>query len=412
VEPVERRLQSTTLLNQRTIPIYFNNVNSHSNTTYKEDEEDRNESWRRLQQLLKKSALESHHQTEQQQNQQQQHAPLLPRWTQDVVANYGSNPIILGLESCSMYQQLVPRQHHRVIAPAGLFHTGTNLLMTLLEDHCRFSSSEYGNTDRTTHQGLHAQVPWGKHHPAFFRDGSSGGGVSTTPLHHEDDHHHDAMSPPHQVVLPVVMISHPYEWMKHMCQQPVTANWNVPQHPSKPCPYVVRGRHQHHIPVQVQYGRNNNNITIVYESMAHLWNQWNRGYYDTRAYPRLMIRYEDLLFYPDQVIPTVCQCAGGTYSSYHNPTTTTTSTTTTRNDDGVRNDTTTPLESVAQTRILFRFTAQNVEDETLEMTTSLEDAWRRYGKTPTLMNISTEEDILFMQRILDKDMLRAFHYKI
>ena len=58
--------------------------------------------------------------------------------------------------------------------------------------------------------------------------------------------------------------------------------------------------------VTVTYG----NGDKKYDSIAHLWNKWHEGYHDAK-FPRLMIRYEDLLFYTKQTITQICDCVGG-----------------------------------------------------------------------------------------------------
>lgn len=58
----------------------------------------------------------------------------MPPWSQ-IVDNYGDEPVILGLERCEAYRNMVPEKN-RFIGPAGLFSTGTNLLNSLLMKNC------------------------------------------------------------------------------------------------------------------------------------------------------------------------------------------------------------------------------------------------------------------------------------
>ena len=56
---------------------------------------------------------------------------------------------------------------------------------------------------------------------------------------------------------------------------------------------------------------------IYLDSLAHFWKSWYQEYFDTidgreNDYPRLMIRLEDLVFYPQLVLKTICDCVGGT----------------------------------------------------------------------------------------------------
>lgn len=59
------------------------------------------------------------------------------------------------------------------------------------------------------------------------------------------------------------------------------------------------------------------NVTVRYavfdqhhESLVHFWNDWYRDYVKA-PFPRLIVRFEDLIFHPKSVIKAVCECAGG-----------------------------------------------------------------------------------------------------
>ena len=52
-------------------------------------------------------------------------------------------------------------------------------------------------------------------------------------------------------------------------------------------------------------------VRYDYDSLAHLWSEWNRAYADLAAdVPRLVVRYEDLLFDTERTMATICACAG------------------------------------------------------------------------------------------------------
>jgi len=63
----------------------------------------------------------------------------------------------------------------------------------------------------------------------------------------------------------------------------------------------------HHFPVRVKY----KNFTRHHFSLVHLYNEWYQEYLDLLDYPRIFVRMEDLLFFPDEVVPQICECAGG-----------------------------------------------------------------------------------------------------
>jgi hypothetical protein len=59
------------------------------------------------------------------------------------------------------------------------------------------------------------------------------------------------------------------------------------------------------------------NVTVEYAqfsrqhaTLAEFWNDWNRAYVEA-SFPRLMVRFEDIVFHPKQITRTVCECAGG-----------------------------------------------------------------------------------------------------
>lgn len=60
------------------------------------------------------------------------------------------------------------------------------------------------------------------------------------------------------------------------------------------------------IPVKLVY----KNVTTQYESLAHMWKEWYQEYFDAE-YPRLMIRLEDLVFHPYELLSSVCKCVDG-----------------------------------------------------------------------------------------------------
>lgn len=67
------------------------------------------------------------------------------------------------------------------------------------------------------------------------------------------------------------------------------------------------------IPVRIKFKTTN----IYQESLVHFWKSWYQEYWDTiddrtNNFPRLMIRLEDLVFFPQMILKTVCDCVGGT----------------------------------------------------------------------------------------------------
>lgn len=66
----------------------------------------------------------------------------------------------------------------------------------------------------------------------------------------------------------------------------------------------------------IQFGsltnRTNHTIKTRYDSVAHLYQEWYRPYYQQTSYPAVMVRMEDLVFQPKEVVTALCQCVGGT----------------------------------------------------------------------------------------------------
>ena len=112
----------------------------------------------------------------------------LPSWS-SLQTLYGDldQPIIIGLETCAMYQQQVPPSQ-RYTAVAGMFNTGTNAM----EFHLRTNIPAVRHT---------WQVPWGKHRMPFVRLSHVAPGMDQ-----ENQ----------QQVLPIVMIRDPFHWMQSM----------------------------------------------------------------------------------------------------------------------------------------------------------------------------------------------------
>jgi len=140
--------------------------------------------------------------------------------------------------------------------------------------------------------GMNWHVPWGKHNPVSWRfhnvAHAAGKGVA------QGD------------VLPVVTIKDPYSWFGSMCRHSYAANWPH----QKKCPSLVNGG-GNAVPVKVRFSGNANG-TVAYESLADVWNTWYNNYKNVK-FPRLIVRFEDLLYRPEEVIRASCRCAGGDF---------------------------------------------------------------------------------------------------
>ena len=229
----------------------------------------------------------------------------LPKWS-DITSMYGPKPIIYGLDTCEKFQSTF-KPEERFIGPAGIFNTGTNLLAELLKANCEIpgAAPEHPYTRDKTAPGMRFQVPWGKHNP-----------VNSFRLHNvaitEGKQRIDQTA-----VLPVVTTKDPYGWFGSMCRHQYAARWPHRGH----CPNLVLDDTERRmggkdngidggVPVTVGYGPTQTNMSH-YDSLAGLWNEWYGDYFDITEYPRLIVRFEDVMISPKEVVTKVCECGGG-----------------------------------------------------------------------------------------------------
>jgi hypothetical protein len=240
----------------------------------------------------------------------------VPTWDQILTNLYPTNknkvnisgPIIHGLETCQAFQAVTSSNpSQRRIAPAGIFNTGTNYLSVLLEYNCQNPhrvSKFHGNAKRG--HGNEWEVLWGKHTPAHYR-----GNYYKNEKHNFDVHE----------VLPAVLVRNPYGWMKSMCRNSYSASWAGKDN-LEMCPELKMNGSWNEVNVKFGPG------STHHKSLAHMWNDWYGEYFYnnysmndpaaagrssnvTAPFPRLIIRFEDIIFFPYEVTKQICECAGG-----------------------------------------------------------------------------------------------------
>ncbi|KAI2502865.1 hypothetical protein MHU86_11612 [Fragilaria crotonensis] len=287
----------------------------------------------------------------------------LPTWN-DIVQNIGSAPRIYGLDQCERYRAKVPARK-RFIGGAGMFNSGTNLLVQLLGENCKIpervkyygwnETVEKWRMDPTAAHGILWQVPWGKHTPARKR------------LHYTID---DFFKKKKKSVLPIVAIRHPYTWMASMCRHSYGARW---QHPAT-CPHLVVSAESMK-PVNVRVAND------TYDSLAHLWNDWYHEYWKDAKFPFLMVRNEDLIFHAENVTTQVCQCAGGV----------------------IRTDQ--PFSHCVKSA--KEFLSKVVRKDRTDMV----GAWINYGKKHPIRGGFDKRDYLAARLFLDGELMQTFGYR-
>ena len=215
----------------------------------------------------------------------------------DSIPDFYGKPAILGLERCAAFRETT--SEFRRAATAGLFNTGTNLLTNLVRKNCVVDKAcpekmpqkqKMAMMARGECIGYPFQVPWGKHNPLHFRG-----------RHVVDrlDHFNNSE------VLPAVLVKDPLTWARSMCRTPYAARFGR----GSCCPSPLdpsRLRAMRNVTVNFKKG-------FPMERYAHLldfWNSWYAAYFNTKI-PRLIVRYEDLLFAPKRTVRAVCECVGG-----------------------------------------------------------------------------------------------------
>jgi len=211
----------------------------------------------------------------------------LPTWSK-VQNLYGTAPVIIGLDSCPRFQPQ-PDWSMAFFGIGGFFNTGTNLLAELLIQNCELSERMklYGEKSK----GMRWQVPWGKHTPIQYR------------TKHVTDTDVDV---PLDNSFPMITIRDPYRWLGSMCRHTYSARW---RHTEDNCPNLKLPNGKKN-PVNVKYKEE----PVIYDSLPELYNTWYNDFLSQDKYgdfPRVFVRFEDLMFYGKNVTETLCRCGGG-----------------------------------------------------------------------------------------------------
>lgn len=118
-------------------------------------------------------------------------------------------------------------------------------------------------------------------------------------------------------IFPAVTIRDPAAWMHSMCRHEYAMEW---PHDERHCPNLVPTAtdaeldptfllddHDSNIPIEIQYA----DFLQPHDSLIHHWNEWYTAYAQA-PFPRVLVRFEDLIFHARAVTTAVCECAGGT----------------------------------------------------------------------------------------------------
>lgn len=195
------------------------------------------------------------------------------------------HPIVHGLETCEQYRETVPLQQ-RISSAAGLFNTGTNALKNAMMQNLISIKVPY-------------QIPWGKHRTADKRF------INVAPRLHGMNQ---------SAVLPIVILRDPYSWMQSMCRHPYATKWlhrgrcpNLVPQPQDFQQFRLLPKHAATFNVTIIF---NKTVDVQHwDSLVDLWSSWYRQYWEA-SFPRVMIRFEDLLLHSDDLMSILADCLG------------------------------------------------------------------------------------------------------
>jgi hypothetical protein len=151
--------------------------------------------------------------------------PKLAPWS-DVMELYGSQPVVMGMETCARYRQSAMAYNNNnnntplvgFIRVAGLYNTGTNALQTTLQRNLYRLSFSTNHAQQHAATAKHVpllQVPWGKHLPVKYKY------QNVHPVFHQQQQQqqqkrNDGIVKNPGLVLPIVLVRDPYQWAQSM----------------------------------------------------------------------------------------------------------------------------------------------------------------------------------------------------
>lgn len=220
--------------------------------------------------------------------------------------------LVAGRETCAKFRRSIPPGQQAYLGVAGLFNSGTNALLYYLRANLVLpvvaaqdnnnKNSTISTVDNTTHGGILTQVPWHKHWFSRLRANH------TIALHR---------TVPKEYVMPIVVIRDPLTWMQTMCRAPylvesyVLVRGDEPISQDQPlssvrrrladCPSLTRGNPAVQIPAMMS--------NMSWPTLLHLWKDWYNDYIRSNQ-PYLMVRWEDLVFRPRDVVNVIRHCTG------------------------------------------------------------------------------------------------------
>mmetsp|Transcript_4543 Transcript_4543/g.5795 ORF Transcript_4543/g.5795 Transcript_4543/m.5795 type:complete len:396 (+) Transcript_4543:38-1225(+) len=290
---------------------------------------------------------------------------------------YGRGPYIHGLEMCEDFRKKNSGKEV-MLATGGLFNTGTSFLRRLLSKNCQIGDVR--------------EDIWWKHSPAQWTHKSEFSAhrpnqqtkFGVQPYKHteyivEDGKGHIRYEPFYRNILPIISMKDPFYWFSSMCRNRYSAKWGTSENF---CPNLVPSVNtpDENLSPEVDvypgtprtYGHPDiESFHMKYDSLVHYWNQFYKGYLNA-PFPRLILRYEDVLFHTEEVVSQVCECAGGTMN--------------------------TEFEYVYSPRTTKKH--------------GFLEAVIKYGRSDTRLEGLTGADIEFARKSLDLELMEKFRYHV
>ena len=289
----------------------------------------------------------------------------------------------------------------------SLITKDTDLITSLLEKNCNIPklasmpkeelhsnmdnlrASDENSNESYGKIGILDEAPWGKHNPHTYWS-QYHAGPNTFKQYPEEN------------ILPIVIIRDPIMWMKSMCETKDPKQWSA--HQKKTCPIFTSPttttldisdemglpksflktrkptNTRNEAQITVQYS--NSSPTETYGNLIDLWNKWNLSWLVDATRPRIILRYEDLLFHPKPVIQLVCNCVAGVL------------------EDNFSNH-------LEQTKLPRSFLSKKKPKEMDLMSEIIES-----GNKIERENFLSPEELEYARKNLDETLMSLFHYSI
>jgi hypothetical protein len=109
----------------------------------------------------------------------------------------------------------------------------------------------------------------------------------------------------HTLALPIVIIRDPLNWMQSMCKSPYAAHW---QHSDKNCPNLAATPQAPNTTVKVIFDAKQK---VHFQHLLDLYTSYYLQYLNDADYPRLMVRFEDMILQPHNLLEQITECVLG-----------------------------------------------------------------------------------------------------